>query len=76
MTADNRASEVIEEHRNIWAEFHNPSGITLRESKNDWLELLADDPTMHLGMNWAEFAGTVSAESISEFKKWMESDDE
>lgn len=75
MTTDNRANEVIEEYRNIWAEFHNPFGITLRESKNDWLELLADDPTMQLEMNWGDLARKVSPESIFEFKKWMEGDD-
>lgn len=70
------SNKLIEESRSIWREFHGSFGITLRESKDDWLELLREDPEMTNPFNWGpDFCGETP-EVIAEFKEWMESEDE
>ena len=62
---------AIEASLAIWREFHEPLGITLAESKSDWLELLNEDPEMVLDRNWGDLAGRVRAEEIVEFRAWL-----
>ena len=63
---------LIDEHLAIWREFHEPSGITLAESKRDWLDLLNDDPQMLVSTNWGECANAHDAQEIAAFREWLE----
>ena len=62
---------VIDEHEAIWLEFHLPSGITLAQSKADWLALLDDDPHMTLRTYWGDLAGTTTQTERDVFKVWL-----
>lgn len=65
-------NRVIKEHQEIWEDFHRPVGITLEESKADWLEMLIEDPEMKDIPCWGLLAGTVSSGEIEEFRSWLE----
>lgn len=67
-------NSIIRESIDIWHKYHEPLGITLPESKRDWLDLLNGDPKMEERLNWADLAGTVSAGEIVEFRGWLEKD--
>ena len=64
------------EHQVIWREFHAPAGVTLGESKRDWLDLLRDDPEMADPANWGALAGTTTERERSEFETWLLDDDD
>lgn len=65
------ASDLIAGHLTIWREHHRPEGITLAESKADWLYLLEGDPLMVDGSNWGDFTG-AAPEAVAEFRSWLE----
>lgn len=63
---------LIREHEAIWTEFHKPSGITLAESKSDWLDLLRDDPTMSDDEFWGrDTAGSTTESERRAFEAWL-----
>lgn len=64
------ASDLIVGHSTIWRKHHKPEGITLAESKADWLYLLELDPLMADASNWSEFTG-APPEAVAVFKEWL-----
>ena len=66
-------NRIIEEHVAIWREFHEPFGITLSESKADWLELLAQDPGMRDEISWGVdlVREHFTLKDISDFEGWL-----
>lgn len=45
---------LIESHIEIWEKYHKPIGITLAESKKDWLTMYDEDPEMLSEVNFEE----------------------
>lgn len=65
----------IQVHTDIWEKYHKPHGITLAESKADWLEMLNQDPTMKQILSWGDsLAGRVTPAGIAAFRIWLEGD--
>lgn len=63
---------MIREHEAIWTEFHRPVGITLAESKSDWLDLLREDPTMSDSISWGwDLAGSTTEAERRAFEAWL-----
>lgn len=62
---------VIVEHLNIFRKFHEPFGISLSESKEDWLILLDQDPEMNDEFKWGNLAGSVSIKEVGSFRSWL-----
>lgn len=63
---------LIDEHSAIWRKVHASHGITLAESKADWLGLLQADPGMDDPINWGDLAGTTTPDGRDQFKAWLE----
>lgn len=76
MSSEVKSNRIVEEHRSIWSEFHAPVGISLAESKADWLELLDTDPEMQFQGNWGDLARMCKPYEIREFREWLEADSE
>lgn len=68
-------ADLIEEHRAIWRDYHESDGISLAESKADWLNLLREDPNMAHSANWGDLAGNTTEAERSRFKTWLEGDE-
>lgn len=62
---------AIAASQEIWREHHEQAGITLAESARDWRDLLDEDPTMQLTVNWGDLARAVNADQIAEFREWL-----
>ena len=60
--------DLIEHHLNIWRRYHK--GLSLESSKEDWLELLEEDPNMIEDRNWGDAKGAPLTE-VARFKAWL-----
>ena len=60
--------DLIEHHLNIWRRYHK--GLSLESSKEDWLDLLEEDPNMIEDRNWGDAKGAPLTE-VARFKAWL-----